>query len=115
MNHEDTLRRLAMNDPAFVCDILGGEHSDIRTSPLDPRSRAFARLGALVAVGATASSFRAEADDALAAGASIEEIVDILVAVAPAIGIARVVVAAPSLALAVGLDVDAELEELDDP
>ena len=47
---------------------------------------------------------------ALAAGASIDEIVGTLIAVAPTVGLARVVSAAPELALALGYDVDAALE-----
>ena len=39
-----------------------------------------------------------------------QEIVGVLIAVAPTVGLARVVSAAPELALAIGYDVDAALE-----
>jgi hypothetical protein len=44
-------------------------------------------------------------------GASDDEIVGCLIAVLPAIGVARVVSAAPKLALALGFDVTAALEK----
>jgi 4-carboxymuconolactone decarboxylase len=47
---------------------------------------------------------------ALSAGASYEEIVGVLIAVLPLVGIARVVSAAPNLGLAVGYDVAEALE-----
>jgi alkylhydroperoxidase/carboxymuconolactone decarboxylase family protein YurZ len=47
---------------------------------------------------------------ALAAGASEDEIVGLLIAVAPAVGLGRVVSAAPELGLALGYDVDSALE-----
>jgi len=47
---------------------------------------------------------------AFATGASIDEIVGTLIAVAPTVGLPRVVSAAPELALALGYDVDAALE-----
>jgi hypothetical protein len=49
----------------------------------------------------------ANVEVALATGASLDEIVGVLIAVAPTIGLGRVVSAAPELAL--GYDVDAAL------
>ena len=46
----------------------------------------------------------------LDAGATYDEIVGTLIAVMPIVGIARVVAAAPNLALAVGYDVSEALE-----
>lgn len=51
---------------------------------------------------------------ALAAGATEDEIADALVAVAPVAGLARVVAAAPDVATALGYDIAAALEGLDD-
>ena len=47
---------------------------------------------------------------ALASGATYDEIVGILIAVAPAVGLGRVVSAAPELGLALGYDVASALE-----
>ena len=48
---------------------------------------------------------------ALASGATVDEIVGVLIAVAPTVGLARVVSAAPAVAAAIGYDIDAALEE----
>ncbi|MBV9002737.1 MAG: hypothetical protein JO304_27020, partial [Solirubrobacterales bacterium] len=66
------------------------------------------RLGALLALGASTSSLRRAVDRAQEAGASEAEIVGVLIAVAPAIGLARIVSSAPRLAVAIGYDVEAE-------
>src|SRR5947208_1940912 len=68
------------------------------------------RLAALLAIDAAPSSYNASAELALASGASLDEIVGILIAVAPTIGLGRVVSAAPALGLALRYDVDAALE-----
>ena len=52
--------------------------------------------------------------DALAAGVSAEEIVDILIEVAPTLGLARLVPCSVELALALGYDIDRALEEPDE-
>ena len=51
---------------------------------------------------------------ARAAGATNDEIVDVLITVAPAVGAARVVGAAPRLALAIDYDVGDVTEVWDD-
>jgi alkylhydroperoxidase/carboxymuconolactone decarboxylase family protein YurZ len=48
---------------------------------------------------------------ALAAGASEDEIADVLLAIAPVTGLGRVVAAAPQIAAALGYDIAAALEE----
>jgi 4-carboxymuconolactone decarboxylase len=113
MNHEELLSRLAMNDVSFIEDVLAIESSNVAASGLDPRSHAFTRLGALVAVGATATCYGAQVDAALAAGVTVDEVVGVLVAVAPTVGLTKVSSAAPALALALGFDTDSALEELD--
>jgi alkylhydroperoxidase/carboxymuconolactone decarboxylase family protein YurZ len=80
---------------------------------LDDKTHALVRLAALVASGATATAYRDVVADAHAAGATADEVVDTLCAVAPVVGSARVVSAAPGLALAAGYDVDAALERSD--
>ena len=68
------------------------------------------RLGALVALDASQSSFQWNASTALASGATVDEIVGVLIAVAQTVGLARVASAAPAVALALGYDIDAALE-----
>ena len=108
--YEDTLRRLALNDEQFVASVLGMGHDTIEASNLDPKTHALLRLAASLAVDAAQSSYQSVVESALAAGATVDEIVGSLIAVADTVGLARVVSAAPELALALGYDVDAALE-----
>jgi 4-carboxymuconolactone decarboxylase len=101
LDYMDRLRCLAINDVRFMDD------DEIESEELDPRSLALVRLAALVAVGGAVASYGAQADAALNAGATAAEIVDALIGVVPVVGIPRVVAAAPNLALALGLDVEA--------
>ena len=103
MDYTDRLRRLTINDPLFADDSSG---AGVPLSGLDPKTLALVRLAALVAVGGAPPSYSVETDDAITAGATTEEIVDVLVGVMPIVGRPCVVSAAPSLALALGYDPD---------
>jgi 4-carboxymuconolactone decarboxylase len=80
---------------------------------LDERTAALACLAALVALHAGPSSYQRCVDRALAAGATVDDVIDTLKVVAPTVGLARLVTAAPGLALALGYDIDAALEAVD--
>jgi 4-carboxymuconolactone decarboxylase len=108
--YQERLRSIAVSDDRFVASVLGMGQNTIEASGLDPKTHAMVRLAALLAVDAAPSSYNASAELALASGASLDEIVGILIAVAPTIGLGRVVSAAPDLGLALGYDVDAALE-----
>lgn len=108
--YKDTLRSLALNDEQFVDSVLGMGHDTIDASGLDPKTHALIRLAASLAVDSAPSSYQSIAQAALATGATFDELVGCLIAVAPTVGLARVVSAAPELALALGYDVDAALE-----
>ena len=108
--YQDTLRSLALNDEQFVESVLGMGHDTVDASCLDTKTHALIRLAASLAVDAAPSSYQSIVATAQAAGADADEIVGCLIAVAPTVGLARVVSAAPELALALGYDVDAALE-----
>jgi alkylhydroperoxidase/carboxymuconolactone decarboxylase family protein YurZ len=112
--YKETLRSLALNDEHFVESVLGIGRDTVAVSQLDQKTHALVRLGAALAIDAAPSSYQATVDVALAAGADIDEVVGTLIAVAPTIGLARVVSAAPELALALGYDVDAAFEATDE-
>ena len=105
---ERLLRLLALNDEASVGMVLTGGPGGVGGMALRPKVDLLVRLGALLALGAATSSLRATVERAVDAGASEAEIVGVLVAVAPAVGLARVVSAAPRLAVAIGYDIDAD-------
>lgn len=73
-----------------------------------PKVDLLVQLGALLALGAATSSLRATVERAIDAGATETEIVGVLIAVAPAVGLARVVSTAPRLAIAIGYDIEAD-------
>ena len=108
------LRRLALQDKSCVKSMLAMGVNGLQASGLDPKVGALARLGALVAVGASTVSFQSTIDAALAAGATNDEIVAILIAVAPITGVARVTAASPKIAFSIGYDLDAAFEEFND-
>ena len=108
--YKQTLRSLALNDEAFLESVLGMGHDTVEVSRLDKKTHALVRLGAAFAIDAAPSSYHAAIDLAQAAGAQVDEIVGTLIAVAPIVGTARVVSAAPELALALGYDIEAALE-----
>ena len=111
--YKQTLRRLALSDESFVESVLGMSRDTVEVSRLDPKTHALVRLAAALAVDAAPSSYHATIELAYAAGADTDEIVGTLIAVAPIVGLARVVSAAPELALALGYDVDTALETPD--
>ena len=84
-------------------DPSGGAYA---TSSLDPPMLALAHVAALIATESPLASYQWAVESALAAGASDGDVVDVLVAVAPVVGLARVAAAAPELALALGYDVE---------
>jgi alkylhydroperoxidase/carboxymuconolactone decarboxylase family protein YurZ len=108
---ESTALRLAIRDGTLIDSVLVDCERNLAVSALDARVHALVQLGALVAVGAGVSSFAVTVEEALAAGATADEIVGTVVAVMPLIGTARAVKAAPRIALALGYDVDEAFEQ----
>lgn len=110
-SHETTLTKLAIADDAYYETVLARESSNVAESHLDEKTNALVRLGALVAVDATSPGYMWTVEAARRHGATEEEIVGCLIAALPAVGVASVVSAAPKLALALGYDVTAALED----
>ena len=106
---ERLLRRLALNDDNVVGVLLADGEGVEPFPTLDPKTHALVRLGALISLGAPTTCYRFTIEVAYAAGAREEEILGVLAAVAPAAGLARLVDAAPGLALALGYDVEEDL------
>jgi len=106
-NYAERLRRLATNDSRAISDELGASPEPVS---MDPRTLALVRLASLVAVGGSEPSFGEHTDAALDAGASTNEIVDVLIGIAPVVGLPRVVSAAPALARALGVDVESYMD-----
>jgi alkylhydroperoxidase/carboxymuconolactone decarboxylase family protein YurZ len=111
---QETLRRLAMIDEGFVEDQAGLGLHPAGISALDAKTAALLQVGVSVAIASPGVCLEWSAGRALAAGASEEEIADVLLAIAPVTGLGRIVAAAPHVAAALEYDIDAALEEPDD-
>jgi 4-carboxymuconolactone decarboxylase len=110
--YEETLRRLVLHDEGCIQSMLGIHLSDSDAPALDPKTQALVRLGGLVAMGGAPGSCHWAAEAALDTGATAEDLVGTLVAVAPICGLARVISVTPEVALAIGYDIDRAFEEL---
>jgi len=110
---EESLRRLAMIDERFVEDEAGLGFGPGGSSTLDPKTVSLIRVGVSVAIGSAAVCLEWSATRALAAGATEGEIADVLLAIAPVVGLGRIVSAAPDVATALGYDIEAALAEPD--
>jgi alkylhydroperoxidase/carboxymuconolactone decarboxylase family protein YurZ len=108
-DYEQTLRKLALNDDEVVASVLAQSQTE-GASGSDPQTLALVRLAALIAIAGSPGSYLSAVDAALAAGAPVEDVVGVLIAVAPTVGSARLVAAAPLVAGAVGYDVDAAFD-----
>ena len=108
---QETLRRLAIIDEGFVEGEAGLGLDPAGSSTLDPKTAALLQVGVSVAIGSSAVCLEWSTGRALAAGASEDEIADVLLAIAPVAGLGRVVGAAPDVATALGYDIAAALEE----
>ena len=102
----ELLRRLAVSDEGTIGSVFAGEITDLESSELGDKTRALARLAALVATESAAPSYQWAVSVARAAGVSDDEVVGVLVSVGPIVGIARVASAAPALAGALGFELD---------
>ena len=109
---QETLRRLAIFDERFVETGFGLDLA--QRSALDAKTVALLQVAVSVAIGSSAVCLQWSAARALAAGATKDEIADVLLAIAPVAGLGRVVSAAPGVATALEYDIEAALEAPDD-
>ena len=115
MRFQETLRRLAMIDEGFVGDQARLGLSPAGSSTLDPKTTALLHVATSVAIGSSAACLEWSTTRALAAGATEDEIAAVLPAIAPVAGLGRIAAAAPGVAIALGYDIAAALEDPDDP
>jgi 4-carboxymuconolactone decarboxylase len=109
---EQVLRELAAGDETALRSALEVSRRGLRTArfnsarTLSPETGALVQLAALLTAGGSTTSLRWAVELALQAGADDDAIVEVLVTTAAIVGAARVVAAAPRLALAIGYDVE---------
>jgi len=109
MSENETENDMPISETLLVMTAVSLDNSD-----LSPRELMIARIAALVAVDASAASYVLNALPAADASITVDDVEDILVAVAPIVGTARIVSATANIAEGLGLVIalaEAELEE----
>lgn len=94
---------LAMGDMEVLGEALELREAAQERSGLDPRSFSLVKVAALVALDAPPASYLWQVANALDAGATPEDILGVLRAIAPQVGGPRVISAAPEIMVALGL------------
>ena len=112
---QEILRRLAVIDEGFAEDQAGLGLGLPASRCLDPKTAALVQVGALAAIGSPAVCLEWSTTRALAAGATEDEVTDVLLAIAPVAGLGRLTGAVPGVAAALGYDVEAALVDPDGP
>jgi hypothetical protein len=121
MSENETESSSPVSDTLLAMTVASLENSD-----LSPRELMIARIAALVAVDAPAASYALNAVPAAESDINLDDVEDILIAVAPIVGTSHVVSAAANIARGLGfvialaeleleeeLEAEAELEELE--
>jgi AhpD family alkylhydroperoxidase len=104
---QDTLRRLAIFNEEFI---EAGFALDLgQASALDAKTAALMQVAVSVATGSSEVCLQWSTGRALAAGATKDEITDVLLAIIPVAGLGRVVSAAPGVGIALEYDVESAL------
>lgn len=91
---------LAAHDPGAIDDLRTLRESLEARSPLDERTTELIRIGTLIAVGAPVESFTAHIDRLLGCGTDPAEVWGAVMAVAPLVGVPRLIAAIPAITAA---------------
>jgi alkylhydroperoxidase/carboxymuconolactone decarboxylase family protein YurZ len=105
-DHETVLRGLAFHDAESLERLLEIHVENQMASGLDPRTYSLVKVAGLIGMNGPAPSYAWQIGVAREAGVTNEDIMGVLVALAPTIGMARVVSAATEMALAMGMNLD---------
>ncbi len=97
------LGALTLGDPDLLAAGLEVRAEFQAKSGLDARSYALVKLAAIMALDAPPASYLWQVANAIDAGATPEDLVGVLIAIAPQIGGPKLVAAAPELMVALGL------------
>jgi 4-carboxymuconolactone decarboxylase len=99
----ETLKGISVGDVDLLETALGLREAQLERTGLDSRTFALVKIAALIALDAPPASYVWQITNALEDGATPEDILGVLRAVAPQVGGPRVVAAAPEVLLALGL------------
>jgi alkylhydroperoxidase/carboxymuconolactone decarboxylase family protein YurZ len=99
-----TLEGISAGELEILETAVGLREVDLAASGLDGRIFALVKIAALVALDSPPASYAWQVPNALAEGATPEDVTGVLRAIAPQVGAPRIVAAAPKIMLALGLD-----------
>ncbi len=108
---------LVTSDTAVLDMLVDLTAASVDHSSLPTRDFMIVRLAALIAVDAPPASYLANADAAQKSGITADDISEVMIAIAPIVGTARVVSAAGKILRAMGLAIavgDSEMADLGD-
>ena len=103
-----TLSGISAGNGDIIEKAVGLRELNQAGSGLDGRTFSLVKIAALIALDAPPASYAWQVANALDEGASPEDILGVLRAVAPQVGGPRVIAAAPEIMLALGLSLDEE-------
>jgi alkylhydroperoxidase/carboxymuconolactone decarboxylase family protein YurZ len=93
---------VTLNDEAALSDVMAGR---VPAGPsLDEKTKSLVIIAGLIALNANTASLQAAVDNAFASGASDEEILEVVLAVAPVVGSSRISAMLPRIQVALDRD-----------
>jgi alkylhydroperoxidase/carboxymuconolactone decarboxylase family protein YurZ len=101
-----TLSGLSTGDVDMLEKAIGLREANLESTHLDARTFALVKVAAIIALDAPPASYAWQIANAIEEGATPEDILGVLVAVAPQVGGPKVIAAAPEIMLALGLSLD---------
>jgi 4-carboxymuconolactone decarboxylase len=104
-NAEVILAGMATMKPELVESLLKTQIENIEQSGLDPKTYALVKIASLVAMNAAPASYVWNVELAKGAGVTPEEITGVLIALAPTVGLARIIPAATEISFALGYEI----------
>jgi 4-carboxymuconolactone decarboxylase len=106
----ETLSGISGGDLKLLDSAMGLRESELGATRLDARTYALAKIAALIALGAPPAAYAWQIANAVDDGATPEDILGVLRAVAPQVGSVRIVAAAPEIMVALGLQLPQSTE-----
>ncbi|MGZ6640896.1 MAG: carboxymuconolactone decarboxylase family protein [Solirubrobacteraceae bacterium] len=100
----ETLKGISAGDVDALASAIGLRETLREDTGLDARTFGLVKIAALIALDAPPASYAWQVANALEGGATPEDILGVLRAVAPQVGGPKVVAAAPEVMIALGLD-----------
>jgi 4-carboxymuconolactone decarboxylase len=99
----EMLAGISAGDAQILETAIGLREGQLEASGLEPSTFALVKIAALIALDAPPASYAWQVANAIEDGATPEEILGVLIAVASQVGGPRVIAAAPEIMLALGL------------